>query len=337
VYLLNNNVNRVYRTFFSAVVFCLIAANVWGQERTEPDEAKTPSVFMLPLGYDFLRLGGQSVHSLTTGAGFMSGGQDLPFTEVERRFFALALYQPLFFGEEPLPGVPKQFHQIDAVFDGRIRRHQLLLIFKSAADKPATGGLSTFQAGAGWGYEVIRGPRVSLILGGALGVSDFGNALPSGAALPVMPLPLIRFGIDTSWFVSSFEFLTGPNLSFTVAPKKRVRFTADMRMDNYRSISDLVGEWVLWYRFFPAEHKLGDFAGIGAGFKNDSLDFALSHFSPSGEKFELQQSSVFGEIDFTLFKLQGGFIFDSRYLLDGEKTGSPGRGFFLSVQGMMVF
>ncbi|MDR1212295.1 MAG: hypothetical protein LBK40_08715, partial [Spirochaetaceae bacterium] len=156
----------------------------------------------------------------------------------------------------------------------------------------------------------------------------------SGAAWPVLPLPLIRFGIDTSWFVSSFEFLTGPNLSFTVAPKERIRFTADMRMDNYRDIGDLVGEWVLWYRLFPAEHKLGDFAGIGAGLKNDSIDFALSR---NGEKFELQQSSVFAVLDFTLFKLQGGFVFDSRYLLDGEKTGSPGRGFFLSVQGMVPF
>jgi hypothetical protein len=300
----------------------------------EPDEAITPSMFMLPLGYDFLRLGEQSVHSLTAGAGFMSGDQNSPFTEVERRFFGLALYQPFFFGEEPLPGVPKQFHQIDAVFDGRMRRHQLLLIFKSAADKPIVGGLNTFQAGAGWGYEVIRRPQVSLILGGALGVSDFGLTLPSGAAWPVLPLPLIRLGIDTLWFVSSFEFLTGPNLSFAVAPKERVRFTADMRMDNYRNIGDLVGEWVLWYRFFPAEHKLGDFAGIGAGLKNDSVDFTFSH---NGEKFELQQSSVFAALDFTLFKLQGGFVFDSRYLLDGEKTGSPGRGFFLSVQGMIVF
>ncbi|MDR3173408.1 MAG: hypothetical protein LBU19_04080 [Treponema sp.] len=236
----------------------------------------------------------------------MSGDQDFPFTEVDCRFFGLALYQPFFFGEEPLPGVPKQFHQIDAVFDGRMRRHQLLLIFKSAADKPIAGGLNTFQAGLGWGYEVIRRPQVSLILGGALGVSNFGLTLPSGAAWPVLPLPLIRFGIDTPWFVSSFEFLTSPNLSFTVAPKERVRFTADMRMDNYRSIGDLVGEWVLWYRFFPSEHRLGDFAGIGAGFKNDSVDFGLSR---NGEKFELQQSSAFAVLDFTLLKLQGGIHF----------------------------
>jgi hypothetical protein len=304
--------------FFIFLFYCLIAVNTFGQEKE--------NFFILPFGYDFLRLGEQNIHSPAIGLGFLIGEQDIPFTQVERRYFGMALYQPFFFqGEQPL-GVTKQFHQIDAIFDGRINRHQLLFIFKSAADKPVAGGLSTFQAGIGYGYEVIRQPHISLILGGALGVSDFG------LALPLLPLPLIRFGIDTQWFVSSFDFLTGPNFSFTVAPKERVRFTADMRMDNYRSINDLIYEYTFWYRIFSASHQMGDFVGVGIGVKNDSVDFVISR---DDKNFELQQTSVFAALDLSIIRLEGGWVFASRYLIDGEKTSSPGRGFYLSLQGII--
>ena len=298
-------------------------------------QAKNPFMFLLPFGYEFLRLEEQTMHNPALGAGFISGEQDIPFTEVERRFFGLALYQPLIFTEEPFPDMPKYIHQIDALFDGRINRHQLLLIFTSSSDRPVAGGLNTFQAGAGWGYEVIRRPQVSLILGAVLGVSDFGVNLPSGDPFPVLPLPLIRFGIDTKWFTSSFDYITGPNLEFTIAPKERIRFTADMRMDNYRSISDLICEYAVWYRFFSADHKLGDFAGAGIGFKNDIVDFNIS----SGAKgtFELRSTSLFAALDFSILKIEGGWVFDSGYLLDGMDIGSPGRGFYISVQGIIPF
>ena len=295
-------------------------------------------MFLLPLGYDFIRLEEQTIHSPAAGAGFLIGEQDLPFTEVERRFLGLALYQPLILTETLYPGMPNMFHQFDAIFDGRIERHQLLVIFTASSNKPVTGGLNTFQAGMGWGYEVIRQPYMSLILGAALGMSDFGLSLPSGDPWPLLPLPLIRFGIDTQWFASSFDFLTGPNLSFTVAPKEKVRFTGDMRMDYYRSIGDLICEFTLWYRFFDAGHKLGDFAGIGAGFKNDSIDSNLSRDAAAGkqvETFEIRQTSIFAVLDFSLIKMQGGWIFDSAYLLDGKETGGPGKGFFISIQGII--
>jgi hypothetical protein len=179
---------------------------------------------------------------------------------------------------------------------------------------------------------VIRTQSVSLILGGAVAVGDFGLTLPSGELWPVIPVPLVRFGIDTQWFVSSFDFLTGPNFSFTIAPKEKIHFTGDMRMDYYRSINDLICEYILWYRLFGNEHKLGDFAGIGLGFKNDSVDFFLSE---SKKTFELQQSSVFAIFDLSILKIEGGWIFASRYLMNGEKTGSPGKGFYVSIQGII--
>jgi len=327
---LSGRVNSL-RKVFPILILCLIAANVYGQEKDESEKTKQPFIFLIPAGYDYFNLERQSVHSFAIGAGFLSGEQDLPFDDVERKFFGLVLYQPLFFTDEPYSEVSKQFHQIDALFDGRIKRHQLLTIFKSAADKPVSG-LRTIQAALGYGYEIIRKEKISLIIGGALAVSDFDITLPSGASLPVLPLPLIRFGVKTQWFTSSFDFLTGPNLFFTIAPKEKIRFTADMRMDKFRNIDDLIYEYTLWYRLFSTEHKFGDFAGIGAGIKHDMKSFVLFH---NATDFELQQTSVFGIIDFSILKIQGGRIFDSSYLIDGEKSGSHGKGFFIGIQGMI--
>jgi hypothetical protein len=329
---LDNRLNIPQKIIFLIILCCFFTANAFGQEKEEVEQSKPPFIFFIPTGYDYIHMDKQSVHSFAAGAGFLSGEQDIAFTEVKQRFFGLVLYQPFFFTEEPLSGVPKQLHQIDALFDGRISRHQILAIFKSTADKPVAGGLSTFQAGVGWGYEIIRNRQVSLIIGGVLGVSDFGITLPSGTSLPILPLPLIRFGIDTQWFVSSFDFLTGPNFSFTIAPKEKFRFTADMRMDKYRNINDFIYEYTLWYRLFSTEHKFGDFAGIGLGIKHDMTDFVLSQNTTT---FELQQTSVFASIDLSILKIQGGWIFNSDYLANEVQCGSPGKGWYISIQGMI--
>jgi len=329
---LDNRLNLSHQLIFSIIICCFFAANAFGQEKEEEEQSKPPFIFFLPTGYDYIHFDKQSIHSFAVGAGFLSGEQDIAFTEVEQRFFGLVLYQPFFFTEEPQSVVHKRLHQIDALFDGRINRHQLLIIFKSAADKPVAGGLSTFQAGVGWGYEIIRNQQVSLIIGGVLGVSDFGITLPSGDPFPILILPFIRFSIDTQWFVSSFDFLTGPNFSFTFAPKEKFRFTADMRMDKFRNINDFIYEYTLWYRLFSEDHKLGDFVRIGAGIKHDTTEFFLSHNTTT---FELQQTSVFASIDLSILKIQGGWIFNSDYLINGKQCGSSAKRLYVSIQGMI--
>jgi hypothetical protein len=99
----------------------------------------------------------------------------------------------------------------------------------------------------------------------------------------------------------------------------------------------MVCEYVIWYRLFDVNYKLGDFAGIGLGFKNDSVDFVLTSGLTlhNAKTFELQQSSVFAVFDLSILKIEGGWVFDSCYLMSGEKTGSPGRGFFVSIQGII--
>jgi hypothetical protein len=209
------------------------------------------------------------------------------------------------------------------------------VILQADSDVPFFGGLSTFQIGAGWGYEVIRRSNVSLILGAVLAAGDVSNMLPDGVSPPpVMPFPLIRFGIDTKWFSSSLDFITGPVLDFAVAPGERIHFTADMRITTFRSLADLNCEFILWCRPFKPEHQLGDFAKIGVGFKNETTGFYLST-NIQGETFEVQQSSSFAALDLSILKLQAGWIVGSSYLFDGKKSGNPGSGFFLSVQGLI--
>jgi hypothetical protein len=255
-------------------------------------EDKEPLVIFIPVGYEFAQFADQSVHAPALGVGFMLGEQDIPFDQVERRFMGLAVYQPYFFSEEPFPEVPKMLHQIGGMFDGRIGRHQLMFIFNGPSDKPFAGGLNTFRVGAGWGYEFIRRSHVSLILGAVVGVSDFGITTPSGSIWPVTPLPLICFGLDTQWFASTFDFITGPIFQFTLAPKERIRLTGELRMETYE-LAHLDCEFALWYRLFSTEHKMGDFAGIGLGYKNSLVGFDLSRNINTAKTFELQYNSVF--------------------------------------------
>jgi hypothetical protein len=108
-----------------------------------------------------------------------------------------------------------------------------------------------------------------------------------------------------------------------------------MRMDYYRSVRDIICEYTLWYRFFPPEHEIGDFAGIGMGFKNDSLDFAIS--GDRDKNLELQHSGIFAVLDLTVLKLTGTYILDSRLLVDGAQRDKWKRGFCLSVQTLYRF
>ena len=312
------------RIIFLIAVSCLIAGNGFAEE----GGSETSPLFIISPGYDFTSLNRQTIHTINIGADFLLGDQDMPFDEVYRRFEGSALYEFFFFepflsGEKQEAGIPQRLHRIEAVFDGRIYRHQLYLEFKSFSDRPIAGGLATIETKIGWGYEIIRRPHMSLILGG-LGVIDFGEEPPARL------LPLLRFELDAHWFDLSFDFIKDPSLSFSIDPGERFLFTADMWMREFRSIRDLGYEFTLWYRLFGADRCLGDFAGIGAGIKNDGVYFEMSR---SEVKFELWRTSIFATVALPVITIQGGWVFDSRYLLDGVNAGSPGRGFFISAQG----
>lgn len=246
-------------------------------------------MFVLPAGYDHIHFDNQTVYNPVFGTGLVLGELDLPFNEIDRRFMIFAQYKPIIFAEKQGAGMPDYVHHIEGLFDGRINRHQLLAFFKTISDKPVVGGLNTFQTGAGWAYEVIRQSNMSLILGGILIVNDFGIDLPSGDPLPILPIPIVRFGFRSQWFNTSFDFFGMPTLNFTIAPKEKIRFTANAGMEFYRSIQDLLCTFTLWYRLFDENHSLGDFAGIGIGFKNNYYSVSLSR--DAEKKLELNPTN----------------------------------------------
>ena len=322
---------KTFHVFLLMLLLC-IATAVFAQETESKD---TPYLFFIPAGYNFTRLEDQIIHYPRAGVGFMIGEDNIPFNEVNQRFMGIAQYQTYIFNKPLAEDFPELFHEAGAFFDGRINRHQLLFFFKSISDKPVAGGLNTIQLEAGWGYELIRRPQASLILGAVIIAGDFSDMLPSGINTPVLPMPLIRFGVDTQWFTSSFEFISGPYIDFAVAPKERFHFTVGAHMDQFRSIDDLVYELTLWYRPFGSSNPLGDMARIGAGVKSDLLEFDLARYINQVKTLGLVQRSIFAAIDITFLSIQGGWVFNSRYLTGNERTGSPGRRFFISIQGMI--
>jgi hypothetical protein len=302
------------------------------------EEPERRAFSIIPMAsYDYVHLDEQAIHSPSLGIAVTAGDYGNDFTDIHRSFFGVAKYQPVFFKQNAGKGT---FHQIDLMLDGRIERHQLLAMFQSDSDKPAVGGLHTFQAGAGWGYEVIHNSSVSLILGAALAAGDFGIELPNGEPLPVTLLPIVRFNFTSKWFDGAFEFLTGPELSFTIAPEKRIRFSGEIEIDGFESINDVTGEGILWYRFFPessgvAPSSLGDFLGIGLGIRNDSFGFDLT--GSNKDTFESQYTSIFATVDATALQISAGYIFDSRELYNDTMIRNTGQVFFISVQAMYRF
>jgi hypothetical protein len=189
------------------------------------------------------------------------------------------------------------------------------------------GGLQTFQAAFGYGYELVRNNSLSLTLGAAIGISEF--EIGGGITVPVFPFPLIRCGFTSRWINISFDFLTTPALDMVIAPESKIRVNGSFRMVYYRDIRDLLFDCTLWYRFFTKEHALGDFAGVGIGVKNSGEDFKLGE---EGKTYELAYYSVFGVIDLSFLELSGGYIFNGRERYDDNPAQSLGGGYFISAR-----
>jgi hypothetical protein len=79
------------------------------------------------------------------GIGFLYGEQDLPFDQVKNRFLGMALYMPFILTEIPDPDMPKVYHGIRSIFDGRLGRHQILAILSANSDAPLMAYLIVFD------------------------------------------------------------------------------------------------------------------------------------------------------------------------------------------------
>jgi len=311
------------KSYFCIFVLLLICADLFAED-TAKDWSLTPL-----LNYEYLSFDGQGVHSPGVGLMFTKGNMN-PSVSEERNSLLIAGVYKQYFIQDTEDGYPNIYYSINLMIDRKINRHLIFGLFVAESDKPLYGGLRTFIGGPAYGYEFIRSENISLTLGVGLGVGDFGIELPNGESLPVMPIPVVRFNLETSWINLAFEFLRKPVLNATLFPKYRIRLinTFGVLQIRFRDIRDLLFDTMLMYRFFSKDSKLGDFAGIGIGFKNGGFGFPLAEKDKS---YEFIYYSIYGLIDLSFLKIQGGYSFNGLEIYDSEKRKNIGDGFFINV------
>jgi hypothetical protein len=293
-------------------------------------EESTKDFSIIPiLGYEYLMFDGQKIHSANEGIIFTKGNM-MPTLSEERNSLMIGGVFQQFFISEVREGYEDIYHKIELMADRKIKRHLFLGLLSSEAAQPIYGGLHTFAGGLGYGYELIRNENVSLTLGGILVVTDTGLELSDGMVLPVAPLPVIRFDAQTSLFNISFEFLKNIKVGFTFLPESKIRLTGYLFANPFmlRSIDDLLFDTTLWYRFFSKDSNMGDFAGLGLGFKNHGFGFALSE---KGKYYEAYYHSAYGILDLSFLKLSAGYAFNSREIYDVNIKNNIGNGFFINA------
>ncbi|HKK49669.1 MAG TPA: hypothetical protein VJ932_11275 [Alkalispirochaeta sp.] len=215
---------------------------------------------------------------------------------------------------------PDRYHTIDLLYDRRRGGHHSVSLFSSESDEPVAGGWQTFQAASVWGYEVYQRPQTSIVVGGGLAVSDFGIELDNGTTWPVIPVPFLRIHHASPVLEASLDFITGPNLNVVLAPERDLQFTADVRIDQFRDLRDLIFETAVKYRF------------LAAGIKNDTFGFAPAD---QDDPVEVHYLAAFGTLDLGILKISGGYACAGRRRGGESDTTSLGDGFFLSIQAFL--
>lgn len=309
------------------ILSCLLLIYSMAAFAQNQNETDSNAVQIVPLvQYENLSLTSQSVQSAS--GGLLINGSD---------FMLVGLYTKHVLKEPLRYGFPRRYHTMEALLDGRKGRHQYLGIFQSESDQPVSGGINTFQAGVVYGYEMIQKRNLSLVSGGGLAVGNFGIKTSDGKNWPLIPVPLIRLNYHSNWLHGKFEFLTSPNLSFTLAPAGRVRFMGDLRMNQLRDARDIVFECALAYRPYSSRGEQGDFVGLSVGTKNHN--YGAFNLGNKGQKesLEVHYYSLFAALDVSLLKISTGYAFGGRSLYRETQKQKMGEGLYVSVQGMYPF
>ena len=203
------------------------------------------------------------------------------------------------FEKNLLSDYPQSYLGIDFISEYHTEKSQFLFLYSSYTDRPEKMEAHTLQSAIVYGHKFIDRKDFSLIFGGGLAVSDFGIEYADGKPWILFPVPFLRISSVSEFVETKFEFISSPNLEMNFFPKSKIRASFDGRIDQFRDERDLLFESKLHYRFFDENHKLGDFAGIAIGFKNDNyggFDLTKRAYNSSDDKesIELQYNSIFG-------------------------------------------
>ena len=265
---------------------------------------------IIPVGnYDTLATGDRVINS--TGGGVL-------LLDEPSMFVGRYAYQSI----EPVqqPGDPTRFHAIEALYDGSKGRHRFLTLSKATSDSPVAGGWHTFQAASVYGYTILEGPRSSLTVGGGLALSDFGIETETGRTWPLLPVPFVQASFNSPLVELAFDFITGPNLTMVLAPERDLRLVADVRLDQFRDVQDILFEAALAYRLLS----------VGVANQSFSVDLAKEE-----KTVDIGSYTAFAEVDLTILTVSGGYAFAGWERRDDVLETDTGDGFFLSVQALL--
>jgi hypothetical protein len=311
------------------IVFLLISAGIYAQETSLHNAQDVEKSWTLTplLNYEYLSFKDQHIHSPGEGLMFTKGNMKPSVSERRDSLFIAGFFKQYFIQEEQ-EGYPNLFYSVNFTVDRKIGRHLFLGLLAAGSDKPFYGGLRTFTAGSGYGYEFIRNENISLTLGIGLGVGDFGIKSSNGEPLPVLPIPIVRFNIETTLLNLFFEFSGKPVLNITLFPEHKIRLVNSFGVNQFRDIRDFLFDTILMYRFFSSDSKFGDFAGIGIGIKNGAFGFPLAE---NGKSYEVIYNSIYGLIDLSFLRIYGGYSFNGIEIYDLDRRRDIGNGFFVNA------
>ncbi len=313
---------------FSAVLY---AAE--GDKNTMKDD-----ICIIPLlSYSGLSLDERTINSSGGGIVVVAGDME-PAEEAETDNLQTALlYSYHTLDEKPGFSFPDNFHSIDFVLQRKKGAHQYFTLFKSYSDKPVSGGFHTFALVSGYGYEILRNRNHSLYLGGSAGISDFGVELPDGTPLYIMPLPFIHYEMNSELLDFSFDFTTSPMFEIVIAPESKIRLNGSCIITDLQleSLRDIKFDSSLEYRFFSADHPMGDFAGARIGFLGEDYSYDIS--GNNENSITVSWYSVYTALDFSLLEITAGYAFDGEERYSNDYTVDAGAGFYMKLQLAYMF
>lgn len=316
--------------FFS---FAFASTSIDDEKKNDEDKINVIPI----LTYEYGHMDNRQYHAPGAIAVISKGNRELPVADGSNSFFFGAIYKQYLFSNARAAGYPDNYHDIEMMIEQRNDRHYFCALFESYAEKPIKGGLQSFATGPGYGYAFIQNEHFLFIFGGGLGISDFGIDLPSGKTWPVIPIPVVRILANFQWVDFFFEFINRPIFKVTIAPKEKIRMTAFVNVSHYTDINYVFFDCALWYRFFSEQHRLGDFAGVALGVKNEGKRFSL----PEKETWYMfHHYSVFAKLDLSFLQLACGYIFsgDEKYRNNSNAIKlKTGNGIWVSIAGGYMF
>jgi hypothetical protein len=292
-----------------------------------------PSAFFTPmLSYETVSFDGIVFHNPMGG---------LSFTRVNsatKNLFSVTAMYSATIADGIENNYPSLYHSIALAFNGKAGRHTGLGAVTAQTDEPFYGGLHTFNAVAGYTYDLINGAHFSMDLGVYLMFMDINAKLPDGTPWFVWPLPAIALKWDYEWVdISVF-----PGVKVTIADGKAVSFVVSKRSDDF--------DLSLWYHYYGNRQSKFEILGIGAGLKNAASQVKTA----AGDVYEINYYALYGSLRILkLIELHGGWAFDGKerygkinwgnlfemygYSDELDYKAEIGNGFFFTISARFIF